>query len=59
MQSIAKEKFQVIGLEENAVEETKTEDVATAEEKPKRTRRPNRNSQKRTRRTTKKNVEEE
>ena len=44
---------------ENAVEETKTEDVATAEEKPKRTRRPNRNSQKRTRRTTKKNVEEE
>ncbi len=29
-----------------------------AEEKPKRTRRPNRNSQKRTRRTTKKNVEE-
>ena len=30
----------------------------TAEEKPKRTRRPNRNSQKRTRRTTKKNVEE-
>lgn len=44
---------------ENAVEDTKTEDVATAEEKPKRTRRPNRNSQKRTRRTTKKNVEEE
>lgn len=44
---------------ENAVEETKTEDVATAEEKPKKTRRPNRNSQKRTRRTTKKNVEEE
>ncbi len=44
---------------ENAVEETKTEDVATAEDKPKRTRRPNRNSQKRTRRTTKKNVEEE
>ncbi len=44
---------------ENALEETKTEDVATAEEKPKRTRRPNRNSQKRTRRTTKKNVEEE
>lgn len=44
---------------ENAVEETKTEDVATAEEKPKRTRRPNRNSQKRTRRTTKKNAEEE
>ena len=44
---------------ENAVEDTKTEDVATAEDKPKRTRRPNRNSQKRTRRTTKKNVEEE
>lgn len=44
---------------ENAVEETKTEDVATAEDKPKRTRRPNRNSQKRTRRTTKKNAEEE
>ena len=44
---------------ENAVEDTKTEDVATAEEKPKRTRRPNRNSQKRTRRTTKKNAEEE
>ena len=37
-------------------EDTKTEE--TAEEKPKRTRRPNRNSQKRTRRTTKKNVEE-
>ena len=42
--------------------EAKTEEPAvaeeTAEEKPKRTRRPNRNSQKRTRRTTKKNVEE-
>lgn len=37
-------------------EDAKTEE--TAEEKPKRTRRPNRNSQKRTRRTTKKNVEE-
>ena len=37
-------------------EDTKTEE--TAEEKPKRTRRPNRNSQKRTRKTTKKNVEE-
>ena len=41
---------------ETAVEEVKTEE--TAEEKPKRTRRPNRNSQKRTRKTTKKNVEE-
>lgn len=39
-----------------AVEEVKPEE--TADEKPKRTRRPNRNSQKRTRRTTKKNVEE-
>ena len=37
-------------------ENAKTEE--TAEEKPKRTRRPNRNSQKRTRKTTKKNVEE-
>ena len=37
-------------------EDAKTEE--TAEEKPKRTRRPNRNSQKRTRKTTKKNVEE-
>ncbi len=41
---------------ETTAEEVKTEE--TAEEKPKRTRRPNRNSQKRTRRTTKKNVEE-
>ena len=38
------------------VEDAKTEE--TTEEKPKRTRRPNRNSQKRTRKTTKKNVEE-
>lgn len=37
-------------------EDAKTEE--TVEEKPKRTRRPNRNSQKRTRKTTKKNVEE-
>ena len=50
-------------VEEKVAEVTteKAEDAKneeTAEEKPKRTRRPNRNSQKRTRKTTKKNVEE-
>lgn len=43
-------------VEEKQAEEVKAEE--TAEEKPKRTRRPNRNTQKKTRRTTKKNVEE-
>ncbi len=57
----AEEKVQ--GVEEKVAEVTaeKVEDAKTeetVEEKPKRTRRPNRNSQKRTRKTTKKNVEE-
>lgn len=46
----------VVEAKPEVVEEAPTEE--NAEEKPKRTRRPNRNSQKRTRRTTKKNVEE-
>lgn len=53
---VAEEKATETTPAETAVEEVKTEE--TAEEKPKRTRRPNRNSQKRTRKTTKKNVEE-
>ena len=53
---VAEEKATETTPAETAVEEVKTE--KTAEEKPKRTRRPNRNSQKRTRKTTKKNVEE-
>lgn len=53
---VAEEKARETTPAETAVEEVKTEE--TAEEKPKRTRRPNRNSQKRTRKTTKKNVEE-
>ena len=53
---VAEEKATETALAETAVEKVKTEE--TAEEKPKRTRRPNRNSQKRTRKTTKKNVEE-
>lgn len=53
---VAEEKATETAPAETAVEEVKTEE--TAEEKPKRTRRPNRNSQKRTRKTTKKNVEE-
>ena len=53
---VAEEKTTETTPAETAVEEVKTE--KTAEEKPKRTRRPNRNSQKRTRKTTKKNVEE-
>ncbi len=53
---VAEEKATETTPTETAVEEVKTEE--TAEEKPKRTRRPNRNSQKRTRKTTKKNVEE-
>ena len=52
--SIVEEKVAEVTAEK--AEDAKTEE--TAEEKPKRTRRPNRNSQKRTRRTTKKNVEE-
>lgn len=57
----AEEKAQVVEekvaeVTAEKVENAKTEE--TAEEKPKRTRRPNRNSQKRTRKTTKKNVEE-
>ena len=53
---VAEEKATETTPAETAVEEVKTEE--TAEEKPNRTRRPNRNSQKRTRKTTKKNVEE-
>ena len=53
---VAEEKATETTPAETAVEEVKTKE--TAEEKPKRTRRPNRNSQKRTRKTTKKNVEE-
>lgn len=53
---VAEEKATETTPAETGVEDTKTEE--TAEEKPKRTRRPNRNSQKRTRKTTKKNVEE-
>ena len=53
---VAEEKATETTPAETGVEEVKTEE--TAEEKPKRTRRPNRNSQKRTRKTTKKNVEE-
>ena len=51
---VVEEKFADVTAEK--VEDAKTEE--TVEEKPKRTRRPNRNSQKRTRKTTKKNVEE-
>ena len=53
---VAEEKATETTPAETAVEDAKTEE--TAGEKPKRTRRPNRNSQKRTRKTTKKNVEE-
>ena len=53
---VAEEKATETTPADTAVEEVKAEE--TAEEKPKRTRRPNRNSQKRTRKTTKKNVEE-
>ncbi len=55
------EKTQVVEEKVAEVTAEKAEDAKTeetAEEKPKRTRRPNRNSQKRTRKTTKKNVEE-
>ena len=58
---VAEEKTPIIEETVAEVSAEKTEDAKTeetAEEKPKRTRRPNRNSQKRTRKTTKKNVEE-
>ena len=58
---VAEEKTQVVEEKVAEVPAEKAEDAKaeeTAEEKPKRTRRPNRNSQKRTRKTTKKNVEE-
>ena len=45
-------------VDESAENTTEVPVEVTEEEKPKRTRRPNRNSQKRTKRTVKKNVEE-
>lgn len=54
--TVETEKEVVVAESAEVVTEAPTE--AAVEEKPKRTRRPNRNSQKRTKRTVKKNVEE-
>ena len=52
------EQVENTGDSTSASSEVQSETDSAVEEKPKRTRRPNRNSQKRTKRTVKKNVEE-